>query len=475
MTSLELLKQWVQSGETETQEFKKTTGQRSDGVRTVCGMLNQRGGRVIFGVDPKGNILGQETSDKTTEDLVAELRHIDPPVIPTVEMIPVDARKNAILISVSRGEHRPFAYKGKAYIRVGNTTSELSTEQRNRMILERFHSQTRWENEIAEGFTVDDLDTNELLKTMEEAIRRGRSEDPGTREPLEILRGLGLLSRDGQILRAALVLFGRDESFLPNFPQCKLRLAKFRGVDKTEFVDNRQIHGHAFDLLKKAERFLSDNLPVAGRIIPSLFERIDDPLYPRVALREALANAFCHRDYSIGGGSVAVAIFDNRLEITSSGDLHFGIKPEDLYKPHESIPWNPIIANVFYRRGIIEAWGMGTIKMVELTRKAGLPRPDIETISGAVTVRFLPSHYIPPQRVGHDLSVQQQNILRVIGQYRSLALGEVETNLLDMLGNSVERRSIRSDLYFLRDIGLIRHNGVRGRGARWLLAEDDAS
>lgn len=119
--------------------------------------------------------------------------------------------------------------------------------------------------------------------------------------------------------------------------------------------------GNAFDLLRKAELFLRENLPIAGRITPSLFERLDDPLYPPVVLREALANAFCHRDYSIGGGSVAVAVYDDKLEITSSGALHFGLTAEALFAPHESLPWNPLIARVFYRRGLIESWGRGTL------------------------------------------------------------------------------------------------------------------
>lgn len=109
-----------------------------------------------------------------------------------------------------------------------------------------------------------------------------------------------------------------------------------------------------------------------------------DPLYPPVALREALANAFSHRDYRIGGGSVAVAIYDNRLEITSSGSLHFGLTPEALFKPHESLPWNPLIARVLYRRGVVESWERGTLKMAELLEQAGLPRQDMR---GCVTVR----------------------------------------------------------------------------------------
>ncbi|MHB9038896.1 MAG: ATP-binding protein [Armatimonadota bacterium] len=114
-------------------------------------------------------------------------------------------------------------------------------------------------------------------------------------------------------------------------------MARFRGVDKTEFIDNRLEHGNAFDLFQRAQRFFRDHLPVAGRIVPGLFERVDDPLYPPAALREAVANALCHRDYAKAGGSVSIAIFDDRLEISSSGILPFDLTPDDLLRPHASV------------------------------------------------------------------------------------------------------------------------------------------
>ena len=131
----------------------------------------------------------------------------------------------------------------------------------------------------------------------------------------------------------------------------------FPGADQMEFLDNRQFNGNAFTLLANAERFLRDALPIAGRFEQDRFERIDEPLYPPLATREALANALCHRDYFIGGGSVGIAVYDDRLEFTSSGSLHFGLTPEKLFGPHESRPWNPLIA-----RTILPAWdhrGMG--------------------------------------------------------------------------------------------------------------------
>ena len=108
--------------------------------------------------------------------------------------------------------------------------------------------------------------------------------------------------------------------------------------------------------------------PLPGGSKPDRFERIDEPLYPPLAVRESLANALCHRDYAIGGGSVGVAVYDDRLEVTSPGPLHFGLTPEKLFAPHESRPWNPLIARTFYRRGIIEEWGRGTLKAAGRSR-----------------------------------------------------------------------------------------------------------
>jgi ATP-dependent DNA helicase RecG len=254
--------------------------------------------------------------------------------------------------------------------------------------LEELHAVQRWENQPAEGWSVARLDAREMVQTLEEAIRRGRSEDPGTREPLEILRGMNLLTESGELLRAAVVLFCKEDGPSSDFPQLLLKVARFKGVTRDEFLDNRQFGGNAFSLMRKAERFLIESLPIAGRIVPGRMEREDTPLFPVEALREALANAFVHRDYATGSGSVAIALYDDRLEIISIGDLHFGLTPEKLLQEHESRPWNPLIAQVFYRRGIIETWGRGTLKIARLMREAGLEPPITTVRTGAVVVTF---------------------------------------------------------------------------------------
>ncbi|RLB79092.1 MAG: hypothetical protein DRH15_09425 [Deltaproteobacteria bacterium] len=114
------------------------------------------------------------------------------------------------------------------------------------------------------------------------------------------------------------------------------------------------------------------------------------------------------------GGAVSLAIFDDRLEIWSDGTLPFGLKPEDLKRDHASRPRNPIIAQVFYLRGMIERWGRGTQKIVELCVKAGHPEPEFGEQAGSVWVRFLPSGYIAPHRVAHDLTERQREILQTL-------------------------------------------------------------
>ena len=333
----------------------------------------------------------------------------------------------------------------------------------DRLIEERRYRGRRWEEMPAYRTTPNDLDTEEITRTAEEAIRRGRMDDPGTRNPIALLDALGML-RDGELLNAAVPLFGRPDRLLPYFPQCALRMARFRGTTKDEFEDEAQVEGHAFDLFVRGQQFLRRHLPVAGRVVPSLFERVDDPLYPLEALREALANALCHRDYGIEGGAVNLAIYDDRLEVTSTGTLPFGLQPSDLKKPHASRPRNPLIASVLYRRGLIERWGRGTLKIVRLIEQAGLAEPQFEDQAGDVVVRFFPTGYVPPSRVSHDLSPLQRELLTALADLRSAPISLI----LPRLARPSPRRTVQENLNLLKSLGLVDLAGW-GAGARWSL------
>jgi ATP-dependent DNA helicase RecG len=460
--NLEALTQLVGQGESEHLEFKRSTGQRSDAAKTVCAMLNGLGGFVLFGVTDRGNIIGQQLSTRTLEEVVNEVHRIEPPAFPDIETVLLEDGRAVVALRIPGGGG-PYTYDGRPYLRHGSTTSLMPRQRYERLLLERMHASHRWENRPTQGIGIADLDQAEIVRTIEEAIRRQRMDDPATRDPYEICLGLGLI-HEGKLLNAAVVLFGKAERLLPNYPQCTLRLARFRGRDKTEFLDNRQEMGHAFDLLQRAQRFLRDHLPVAGRIVLDLFERQDDPLYPPAALREALANALCHRDYSIAGGAVSVAIYDDRLEISSTGMLPFDLTPEDLLQSHASRPWNPLIAQVFYRRGIIEAWGRGTIKMAELTAQAGLVSPEFACTGGEVVVRCRPIHDGALSQVDRDVSPLQRELLEALTVLGPTTLA----NLRAVLHAHAADRTIQENLAILRQRGLVDSQG-RGRGARWAL------
>ena len=452
----------VASGESETLEFKATTGTRREASATICAMLNQRGGHVLFGITPEGVVVGQDVSERTIEEVSAEIQRIDPPAFPEIERVRVSGDRQVIAVRVGPGSSPPYQYRGVSYRRVGNVTRSMSTDEYNRMLFERVHTERRWENQPATGWTVDDLDVVEIRNTIAEAVRVGRLNEPGSREPEELLRGLGLM-RDGVLFRAAAALFGKAERLECDMPQCLLRVARFRGLDRTEFLDNRQFHGNAFSLLASAERFLRETLPIASRFESGRIQRVDKPLYPPLATREALANALCHRDYAMGGGSIGLALYDDRLEIVSTGPLHFGFTPEDLFGPHESRPWNPLIARTFYRRGIIEEWGRGTIRMADLAKAAGLPRPEIEERGDCVTVRFRCEEYLTARETEGDLTERQDAILTLLRRSsRGLALREVRS----LLGEQANGRRVREDLATLKAKGLAESTG-RGRGARW--------
>lgn len=163
-----------------------------------------------------------------------------------------------------------------------------------------------------------------------------------------------------------------------------------------------------------------------------------------------------------------VAIFDDRLEIISSGLLPAGITVADLKRDHVSRPRNPLIAEVFYRRGYIERWGRGTQRIVELCVAAGQPEPEYEEQAGDFMVRFLPSRYHPPLRVSHDLTDRQRRILLIMSDGKEWTF----PGIFKALENPPSVRTVQIEMRMLRDLGLVRSKG-RGRSARWWLKKPD--
>ena len=434
--NLKELKQLVKKGESDRLEFKKSTGQRTAAAKTVCAILNSIGGFVIFGATDKGEIIGQKVSAKTIEDISNEIRKIEPPAFPDIETVNLKSGNVVILISIP-GSTGLYTYAGRPYLRNGPTTIQMPGDEYNRRLIEKLHATTRWENEpVPKDVSIKDLDAEEIQITLDNAIRLGRLEATDRRDTASILRGLELIL-DGKLLNAAVALYGKSNQLKTLYPQMGIRMARFRGKDRlADFADNRQYWGHAFALLRRAESFLMDHVPIAGRVVSGKMVREDQPWYPPRATREALANALCHRDYTIPGGTVALAMYDDHLEITNPGALQFGITPEKLTKPHESKPWNPIIANVFYRAGIIERWGTGTLNIIDWCAENGNPPPGWLEQAGSVYVTFLPAVLPDTPKDTGDVGTKSGLSRDQVQIIRNLLNDKAITDLMGLLGRT---------------------------------------
>jgi ATP-dependent DNA helicase RecG len=225
----------LKEGEGRRLEFKRSTGELREGLQTICAFLNGSGGMVIFGVRPDGNPEGQEVSDQTLRDVIQALERFEPPVNPEMERLPFGKGREILVLRVEgNSDSIPFSYGGRSYERAGSTTRKMSQEKYEKLLFDRSHSKRRWENQPADEITLKDIDGEETFRIVDIARSVGRLVGPVGRSLPDVLDRLGLRKK-GQILRAAVILFGK--TFMPDYPQCELRMARFRGTDKVEFLD----------------------------------------------------------------------------------------------------------------------------------------------------------------------------------------------------------------------------------------------
>lgn len=381
------LEQLIAGGESETLELKRSTAERRRACETLCAFLNGEGGQVVIGVAPDGKIIGQQVSDGTLRDIAAMLRRFEPPAPVEMTRIDVDGQRKVIVLDApSAREHAPFTFEGKAYRRVGSTTTVMAQDEYARLPLDRNHSRHRWENQPAVGIRLEDLDPEEIFRTRQAAIEHRRLSAGTTMEVGDILDRLGLRI-DGKITQAAQMLYGTK--FLSDYPQGLLKLGRFRGTKITgDILDNKQEYMHAFAMVREAIAWLDRTLPLSARFPKGTVFREDRLPVPADALRGVILNAVMHRDYSRASLYVAIAVFDDRIEVRSVGDFPTGICAEMLSSEHSSILRNPLIAGAFHRTGAVEVWGRGTNRVIEACRIYGIDPPDFSEQAGVVTVTF---------------------------------------------------------------------------------------
>ena len=292
-------------------EFKESTGQLDRSMETLCAFLNGEGGTILYGVKDDGKIIGQTVSDSTKRSIAEAVNRIEPFVDLEITYIAIPGTEKYVIVIFVEEQRfmRPFTYKGRAYQRIESTTTVMPQERYNHLLMER-GGKYGWEAMINPDLKIADLDENAILGAVREGIRNGRLPETTIREEIPVILKKFRLLNDGKLNNAAAVLFGKE---LYDYPQCLLRMARFKGTTKEEFIDNQRAEGNIYELLDAAMAFFFKHLSLSGKI--NGLYREEELSIPYKALRESCINSFCHRSYHHPGSSVSIAIYDDRVEI----------------------------------------------------------------------------------------------------------------------------------------------------------------
>ena len=390
------IQELIRKDETRTLELKKTTGELKEAMHTACAFLNTTGGQVLFGIAPGSlQVIGQQVTDNTLREIARELTKIEPAVSLDVDYIELDWKPNfyviVIDVPIESNRNRPYVYDGRPYYRVESTTSVMPQSMYQELLLQRDARKMKWEEEIDPKASVDCLDEETVLRLVTSGIQAGRIPETMRLKPIpEILEKMKL-SENGRIKNAAVALF-TTEDYAPI--QMHLRLARFKGTNKREFIDNRRSIGNIFHLYDDGMAFLFKHLNISGTFVDGQPERVETLTIPYKALRECLLNALAHRLYDSPSGFVSIAIYDDRVEIENLGTLPADFSLDALMKPHTSHAQNPLIAQVMYYGKYLETWGRGIELMNNECELAGVPKPEFEVSGGVFKAMFQRNDYV---------------------------------------------------------------------------------
>jgi len=252
---------------------------------------------------------------------------------------------------IFEGQDLPYFADGGAYIRVGTENKQVTASELKRMIMK--NSGVYWDDQNSEK-QIKDIDVKTLKYFISKAYKAKRISFKFTSTE-ETLRKLKLI-KDNKIMNAVEVLFCNENKQM-------LQAAVFAGEDKVTFLDIKDFRGNIFDLLEKAESYIKEK--INWRVEIKKIERDEIPEIPLEAIREALVNSFCHRDYFRPENN-KIAIFKDRIEIYNPGSFPENKTPEDfIKKEEESILRNPTLAHNLYLSKDIEKWGSGLRRIYE--------------------------------------------------------------------------------------------------------------
>ena len=380
------------SGESKNIEYKVTVPDKSEKyMKTVVAFANGKGGKIVFGVDDKTlEIVGMNTENiyKTMDAITNAISDACEPAIRPDVALQTVKDKTVIVVEILPGAQRPYYIKSQGmidgtYVRVSGTTRHVEGYMLKELILE---GQNRhFDSEICQNMTVSDSDINELCKSMKETALANTWQDSEKAKIKEVTKNTliswGVLKEsEGGIYptNAYALLTGR----MPQQPT--IQCGVFKGTNRAYFVDRREFEGPIQEQMEAAYRYVLEKINM-GMTIKGMY-RQDVYELPTDSIREIIANAVAHRSY-LEQGSIQVALFDDRLEITSPGMLLNNVTIAKMMEGY-SRPRNPAIARAFAYMKIIEKWGTGIPRIFRECRDYGLPDPELIDFDGDFRVNM---------------------------------------------------------------------------------------
>lgn len=341
-------------------------------LRHLIGFANADGGLLVVGIEDDGEITGfNYQRANQPEVFIHALYNLQKMPIPvTHQLLDVTNSQGlpdqVLVFDISSSNSKVIvSHDDKVFLRSKDETLELAFEKRLQLEYEK--GQRVFEDQIVEGADFGDLD-RELLEQYRQKLNTERSIE-------QVLKAKHLITKDGQLTNACILLFGNDPTTY--FPNARLRFLRYEG--------KAPLTGKAFNVVKEfmIEEPIPKLLESAKNILKGQlreFQRLDDngqftkiDEYPEFAWLEGIVNAITHRSYSNQGDCIRIAMFDDRLEIFSPGALPRPVTLENMY--YTRFSRNPRIARILYEFGWVKELNEGVNRMVEEMRAYQLNSP----------------------------------------------------------------------------------------------------
>jgi ATP-dependent DNA helicase RecG len=361
----------------ENQKIEWKSSWKDEYLKWVCGFANAVGGKLIIGQDDDGHITGIEDIKKLMVDIPNKIRDIMGIMVRVNHLKKIG--KDYLEIVVEPHPY-PVSYKGQYFLRSGSTNQELKGAVLDQFLLRK--QGRHWDGTPVLTAKVNSLSQGLIKSFRARARESGRMERATLKESASGLLDKLHLLEGKHLKKASILLFHPDpEKFITG---AFVKIGFFRTDDDLLYHD--EIHGDLFSQVDKTLELLTTKYLKAGISYRGV-QRVETFPVPEAALREAILNAVIHKDYA-SSIPIQISVYNDKLMIWNPGTLPTEWTVGKLKVKHASQPFNPDVANAFFRAGLIEAWGRGIERMVTACKASGVPEPEFQKESTGLWLVF---------------------------------------------------------------------------------------